>query len=209
MSQAPWRSQKNCDPAIKVGYNSKFAIKLRSPPVFHVRSAERSQLLFNRQTRTKHWFPTQTDLERYNFISHLQFKLNKNIEMVECKTSFECWTWNCSCYAHNYSWTRKKQPKHSTRNNPRKTDDFVPIVRKQGINSWRSDQETRTVGDFLTDTRKAGSPPQRFFFSGVKSYAKSLSSLQRRTNKNENCCRNWFLAPEKLGHCFWWEWSTH
>ena len=120
--------------------------------------------------------------------------------MVECKTSFECWTWNCS--AHNYSWTRKKQPKHSTRKYPRNTDDFFPIFRKQRINSWRSDQETRTVGDFLTDTRKAGCTPQRFFFFGGKILdAKSFSSLQRRTNKNENCCRNWFLAPEKLGHC--------
>ena len=29
----------------------------------------------------------------------------------------------------------KKQPKHSTRKYPRNTDDFVPIFRKQGINS--------------------------------------------------------------------------
>ena len=52
---------------------------------------------------------------------------------------------------HTTTAEPEKKKKHSTRKYPRKTDDFVPILRKQGINSSRSDQETRTVGDVLTD----------------------------------------------------------
>ena len=136
--------------------------------------------------------------------------------MVECKSSFECWTWNCSCHAHNYSWTRKKKQKNKAFNPQVSTKNwwFCPHLSKTGnkfVKVWSGNKNGGRFFDGHIEIRKAGSPPQRFFFRGKILDAKSFFSLQRRTNKNKIVAEIGFLQQKNwvTAHCFWWEWSTH